>query len=436
MAEMKFAVVSNESVKLLADCGGFNDLTDDLVAMLSEDISYRLREMVTKSASYMRKSKRRCLHTHDFNHALRASDVRPIFGHNLPEHASFRLTSNGELHFVEDNEVNFLNIVGNTCVPKPLCKTGVKAQWIAVEGVNKVISSHNSSSRIFNLLVTKDHMNYFYKITEALVGACPALVRFALNDISSNVGVVPVLPYLVNFVCQGVNSLRHNVSKLIVMMNIVKSFAKNDSLFLETQPYLHILVECTKTCLLEPNTAMEKNISRDCWILRQHAAHALSQVILRWHNSQNNLKTKVHKDLIEILQDLSRPLCSHYGAILCLDALGSTDVKNVLIPQLYLLLPYLHTVINDPNPCHSHLDAVNVLGVVLSAVIKMMHSYMYELNHICKGNEYEAAFSDIQGESNHTFADSQDIKTIYQNLYNFFGDALSVQLPLVDIKPR
>ena len=42
--ERKYAVLSTESIKLIAGTVGFDGLPDDIAAALAEDVTYRLRE--------------------------------------------------------------------------------------------------------------------------------------------------------------------------------------------------------------------------------------------------------------------------------------------------------------------------------------------------------------------------------------------------------
>jgi len=43
--ERRYAIISKESVKLMADAGGHEDTCDSVAGILGEDASYRLREI-------------------------------------------------------------------------------------------------------------------------------------------------------------------------------------------------------------------------------------------------------------------------------------------------------------------------------------------------------------------------------------------------------
>ena len=44
--ERSYAVLSSETIKMFAEAAGFGDLPDDLIQVLTEDASYRLREII------------------------------------------------------------------------------------------------------------------------------------------------------------------------------------------------------------------------------------------------------------------------------------------------------------------------------------------------------------------------------------------------------
>ena len=43
--EKRYAIVTKESIRMVAEASGISDLPDDVAAVLGEDVSYRLREI-------------------------------------------------------------------------------------------------------------------------------------------------------------------------------------------------------------------------------------------------------------------------------------------------------------------------------------------------------------------------------------------------------
>lgn len=70
-----------ESIKLFASTvHSPNAIEAEVLAQLSEDTSYRLRELIASSFQYTRHSKRFKLTCDDVNRALKASDSQAIYG--------------------------------------------------------------------------------------------------------------------------------------------------------------------------------------------------------------------------------------------------------------------------------------------------------------------------------------------------------------------
>lgn len=42
--DKRYAVITRESIKIMAESVGFSELSDDAAALLCEDVSYRLKE--------------------------------------------------------------------------------------------------------------------------------------------------------------------------------------------------------------------------------------------------------------------------------------------------------------------------------------------------------------------------------------------------------
>ncbi|KAK7103487.1 TAF6-like RNA polymerase II p300/CBP-associated factor-associated factor 65 kDa subunit 6L [Littorina saxatilis] len=435
--EKAFAIITKDSVQLMAEGAGHNCVSDDVAVLLGEDVSYRLREAVMKSAAFMKNAKRRRLCPEDFNQALQNSDVPPILGHGTSVDSTiFRQTREGELHFVEDPEVNLSNAVGNSYVPKSLGKVSVKGQWMAVEGVNKFLTHGNSHSqnayRNAKREVPAELMEYYSQITKALLGSHTVLVKWALADLSTNVGVTQLLPYFVNFVANGVKAAGHDVLKLTLLLRTVEALVKNPHLFLETQPYLSLLVQSLESCLLEPLAGYANQQSVDHWMMRQFAAYLLADIVRKCNNETNHLHSSVTKRLSESLQDLTRPFCSHYGAVMALMAFGATEVKTVVVPQLEALLPHVSSFMESLQPARQHLyfDALKVYGALQLAIEKMLKTQMEEFLAVHEEND-ECRSTD--GNPPTALDSACDMVKLYQKLSDSFGGTLSVQLPVMEL---
>lgn len=447
--EKRFAILTKESIRLIAEAGGHSDLPDDVAALLGEDVSYRLREAAQNGAQYMKHAKRKKMTTDDFNKSLKVCDVQPIHGYRSPENLPFRQTKDGELFFVEDTETNFANVAFNNYVPKNPGETSIKAHWLAVEGVSKV-SSALHQNLIKPIIKREDLQMYFDNVTNAILGCDPEAMKIALQDLRTNSHIVPLLPRFVSFVANGVKTVSHDICQLTKLLHTIKALINNTSLYLEPQPYLNLMVQGTTYCLLEP-LAASINPSNDHWALRDYAARLLAQIIMSWSSPINHLLYNTVKNLKEVLCDHAKPFCCHYGAVMGLTALGYKPVEDVLIPHLPVYWPHLTTVLEDTSYANAitKADAHKVHGAMLLAVEFVMkkHIRLFEK----QVQEYEDSKTELSNskpkkQTSQTKSDSSSsalqssVARFYKEMYEYFGDSLAVRLPLlydkIDLKGK
>ncbi|NWV22279.1 TAF6L factor, partial [Origma solitaria] len=94
------------------------ELSDDVAALLAEDVCYRLREATQNSSQFLKHTRRRRLTVEDFNRALRWSNVEAVCGFGSQDSLPFRALREGDLFFPEDREVNLVELALATNIPK------------------------------------------------------------------------------------------------------------------------------------------------------------------------------------------------------------------------------------------------------------------------------------------------------------------------------
>lgn len=67
--------LSTESMKVIAESIGVGSLADDVAKELSDEVSFRLKEIIQDSIKFMHHSKRQKLCTSDVDHALRIKNI-------------------------------------------------------------------------------------------------------------------------------------------------------------------------------------------------------------------------------------------------------------------------------------------------------------------------------------------------------------------------
>ncbi|XP_022095715.1 TAF6-like RNA polymerase II p300/CBP-associated factor-associated factor 65 kDa subunit 6L isoform X2 [Acanthaster planci] len=374
MAEdKKFAMLSSGSVKVVAESAGVSSLSDEIAGMIAEDVCYRLREVTQASTQFMKHAKRKRLHSEDFNKALRWSDVEPIHGHGSNDPLTFIPIKDSELFFVEDKEINLIDLATDTKIPSAAGTTSIKASWVAIEGIQKPSGSQAGTVTHKFETLSQDLQQYYKDATKAILESDHQQAEIFLSDLRRNTKVSGLLPYFANFVSCGVKMVSHDLGQLMRLMQLVDALIHNQVLFLG--PYLMNLISTVMYCILEP-LAVSINPLNDHWALRDYAARLLSQILRSSIEIMGRFEHQLLATLKEVLSDPARPLCSHYGAVVGLCALGTRAVEEVLVSQLSTYWPILQQVLEDTSISNSQvkMDGHKVHGAILAAAEMLLKS--------------------------------------------------------------
>ncbi|MGH0163364.1 UNVERIFIED_CONTAM: hypothetical protein FKN15_044076 [Acipenser sinensis] len=368
--ERKFAEVPRDSVKMMAESVGV-ELSDDIAAMLAEDVCYRLREA-----------------------------AQAVCGYGSQDALPFRPLKEGELYFVEDREINLVELALATNIPKGCAETMVRVPT-AVQSL------------------TDDLLKYY----------------------------------------QQVKSVSHDLEQLSRLLHMVKSLVQNPFLYLGS--YIKSLVSSVMYCILEP-LAASINPLNDHWTLRDYAALLLSHIFWAHGDLVGGLYHQILLSLQKVLSDPVRPLCSHYGAVVGLHALGWKAVERVLFPHLSAYWSNLQAVLDDDSVSNAQVkaDGHKVYGAILVAVEKLLKMKAQSRSVPAEGSVAvrERSFPGLSppqesvsepgfGIASHLLQGAAGmpaeepvpvpLPVMYRELYAFFGDSLAVRFSTgPGIEPR
>ncbi|KAK5848690.1 hypothetical protein PBY51_006283 [Eleginops maclovinus] len=453
--ERRFAEVSRDSVKLMAESTGV-ELGDDVATLLAEDVCYRLREATQSSSQFMRHAKRRKLTVEDFNRALRWSNVEAICGYGAQDALPFRSAKEGELFFIEDRDINLVELALATNIPKGCAETLVRVNVSYLDGKGNLEPQGTVPSAVQTL--SEDLLKYYQQITRAILGEDPHLMKVALLDLQSNSKIAALLPYFV-YVISGVKSVSHDLEQLNRLLHMVKSLVQNPYLYLGS--YVRSLVSSVMYCILEP-LAASINPLNDHWTLRDYAALLLSHIFWTHGDLVSGLYHQILLSLQKVLSDPVRPLCSHYGAVVGLHALGWKAVERVLFPHLPAYWANLQAVLDDYSVSNAQVkaDGHKVYGAILVAVERLLKMKALSLSQPADGGSggqqgsvggamgYRVSSPGLSpppeplsdaalGIASHLQAGGAGcpweewtpvpLPAMYCELYSFFGDSLAVR---------
>uniref|UniRef100_A0A8C6RRV3 TAF6-like RNA polymerase II p300/CBP-associated factor-associated factor 65 kDa subunit 6L n=2 Tax=Nannospalax galili TaxID=1026970 RepID=A0A8C6RRV3_NANGA len=449
--ERRFVEIPRESVRLMAESTGL-ELSDEVAALLAEDVCYRLREATQNSSQFMKHTKRRKLTVEDFNRALRWSSVEAVCGYGSQEVLPLRPAREGELYFPEDREVNLVELALATNIPKGCAETAVRVHVSYLDGKGNLAPQGSVPSAVSSL--TDDLLKYYQQVTRAVLGDDPQLMKVALQDLQTNSKIAALLPYFV-YVVSGVKSVSHDLEQLHRLLQVARSLIRNPHLCLG--PYVRSLVGSVLYCVLEP-LAASINPLNDHWTLRDGAALLLSHIFWTHGDLVSGLYQQILLSLQKVLADPVRPLCSHYGAVVGLHALGWKAVERVLYPHLSTYWTNLQAVLDDYSVSNAQVkaDGHKVYGAILVAVERLlkMKAQAAEPNRWGPGGGWQRAEdlpwdslllqeSPPGGGAEPSFGSSLPLPPggvgpedpspsltladIYRELYAFFGDSLATR---------
>ncbi|KAM8940540.1 TAF6-like RNA polymerase II p300/CBP-associated factor-associated factor 65 kDa subunit 6L [Pelodytes ibericus] len=412
--DRRYVELCQDSVRLTAESVGL-EVTDEVAALLAEDVCYRLRELTQFSAQSLRHSRRRRLTVEDLNRALRWSNIEAVCGHGSPDAVTYRSIRDGDCHCAEDKDINLVELALATNIPNGTAETAVRVHVSYLDGKGNLEPQGTVPAAVS--VLTDDLLKYYQHVTRAVLGDDLQLMKVALQDLQTNPKIAALLPYFV-YVVSGVKSVSHDLEQLSRLLQLVRSLLWNPFLYLGY--YGCSLMQSVLYCVTEP-LAASINPLNDHWTLRDYGAGLLS-VIWTHKDLAGALYPQILQSLQKVLGDPVRPLCSHYGAVVGLNALGWKAVEQVLYPLLPTYWSGLQTVLDDHSMSNAQVkaDGHKVYGAILVAVERLLKMKACS----CDPDLNDARPPPDASVSSPT---SVPLLEMYRELYCFFGDSLAVR---------
>ncbi|KAE8664821.1 Transcription initiation factor TFIID subunit 6 [Hibiscus syriacus] len=382
------SIVAKETIEVIAQSIGINNLSDDAALSLAPDVEYRMREILQEAVKCMRHSRRTVLTTDDVDGALNLRNVEPVYGFTSGGPLQFkRAIGHRDLFYIDDRDVDLKEVI-EAPLPKAPLDTRVVCHWLAIEGVQPAIPENAPVGVIAaapngNTYEQKDELPvdiklpvkhvlsrelqfYFDKITElTLRKSDSALFKEALVSLATDSGLHPLVPYFTFFVADEVSRGLNDYSLLFALMRVVWSLLQNPHIHIE--PYLHQLMPSVVTCLVSKK--LGNRIADNHWELRDFTAKLVASICKRFGHVYNTLQTRLTKTLLNALLDPKRSLTQHYGAIQGLAALGPNVVRLLILPNLepYLRLLEPELLLEKQKNEMKRYEAWRVYGALLRA---------------------------------------------------------------------
>uniref|UniRef100_A0A7S2XER1 TAF6 C-terminal HEAT repeat domain-containing protein n=1 Tax=Lotharella oceanica TaxID=641309 RepID=A0A7S2XER1_9EUKA len=369
----------------------------------------------------MKHSKRDVMTTEDIDCALRLLNVESLYGYSSSDPITFEKAEEyDDLFFVKDQVLSFSSIL-NDSLPKPPPEPTFSVHWLAVEGQQPSIPQNpafehptdesdgevgedaeaeiagdakakDGDKQIVKQMVkhvlTKEQQMYYERVTDAMKGN-DAAQRVMLKSLANDPGLHQLLPYFIQFIADEVVHNLRDLRLLFSLLRMAEALLSSNHLFIE--PYLHQLLPSIMTCLVARRLC--KKFYEDHWSLRDFAAELIAKICKQFGSTYPDLQPRIAHQLIGAFNDATKPLTTHYGAIVGLTALGDRVVEKTLLRHLDNYLDLLNRVFNKQSSkeqrareLQQSVEARRCYGALLDAVgsLTRRRVYDYELGLLFK----------------------------------------------------
>eukprot|EP01133_Synstelium_polycarpum_P016865 gene16865-20050_t len=330
----------------------------------------RIREIAQESIKFMKHSRREYLTTEDINHALKLRNIEVLYGFSASEPSKFSkvLTPTQAIYFVQEKELDFQEIIA-AALPKCPREPSLSIHWLSLEGVQPLIPQNpspidleptNKRARKDTLdlptggttttptsagiegvgsttvrptvrhVLAKEIQMFFEKIVAAIKGDDIALFEAALTTLKTDSSLHQLLPYFTGFLA---STVAENMTDLELLMRLMRmARALIESPHLKTDIYLHQIMPSILSCMVGRKLCASPTDNH--WRLRDYVAELVSTICKKFGDTYPLLQGRITKTLVKCLHDTTKPLTSHYGAIVGLTALGRQSIQFLLIPHI------------------------------------------------------------------------------------------------------
>ncbi|PVZ98363.1 hypothetical protein BB558_002420 [Smittium angustum] len=429
-----------------AESLGISKLKDDVSSALSQDIEYRIIQIVEDAKKFMRHSKRNKLLVSDINNALKVRNLEPVYGYELGSKVQYSSVSTAfeDIYYEEEEEIDLSTII-NEPLPKIPPKVTYTTHWLAIEGVQPNIPQNPTSSEADDVkkqplttsapetnnvfqnqtssgtaplvkhVLSKEHQLYFECVKDSLLSSEKSIQAAAYECVSTDSGIHQLVPYFVQLVSDLIIQNGSDLNTLNISMRLARALLLNDHLYIE--PYIHQLLPSLMTCLLGKNLC--NDYTENHWSLRDTAASLIGLLCTTYGQSYHTLMQRLSRTFIRSVLDPSLPLETHYGAIKGLYTLGPEAFRVLMIPNIKAYSTIPESELLSKNP-----------GVVLAAekVLMLLAQCLQEYAKFLKEKQLAGSQNEHQ--------DLIDSGNLESKLSEAYGDKISsLLLSNTEFKP-
>ncbi|KAI0201200.1 TATA box binding protein associated factor [Astrocystis sublimbata] len=392
-----------ENVRDVAESVGIASLSDEGLRTLSQDVEYRIGQVIGEAVRFMRLGKRTSMTVKDISLALRVLDVEPLYGYDATKPLRYGEATMGQPFFyIDDEEADFERVI-NGPLPKVSRDANYTIHWLAIEGVQPTVPQNPTSTeaRTQDLLpkgpganpalaslsghnnpnfkptvkhaVSQEQILFFEKVQAALLddNPDPEVVRLrqaALEAVIAEPGTHQLMPYYVYFISDQVTHYIDDLFVLRQMMELTNALISNEHIFAD--PYANALCSPVLTCLLGRRLGAESGSDavKEQYQLREFAASLVGQIASKYSSTNRLLRPKLTRTCLKSLLNPTMPPQVWHGAVLGILAAGGPEAFKVLVvPNIKAFDTTMLQPLREKGEA-SRLDYETVVGGMLKAV--------------------------------------------------------------------
>ncbi|KAI1435914.1 DUF1546-domain-containing protein [Xylaria sp. CBS 124048] len=392
-----------DNVRDVAESVGIATLSDEALRTLSQDVEYRIGQVISEALRFTRLGKRTTMTVRDVSMALRVLDVEPLYGYDSTKTLRYGEASMGQPFFyVEDEEADFERVI-NGPLPKVPRDANYTSHWLAIEGVQPTVPQNPTSveARSQDLLpkgpganpslaalaghdnpnfrpavkhaLSQEQILFFEKVQAALLDDNPdpevhRLRQAALAAVIAEPGTHQLMPYYVNFISNQVTHYLDDLFVLRQMMELTNALISNEHIFVD--PYASPLCAPVLTCLMARRLGAESGSDavKEQYQLRALAASLIGQIAHKYSSSNKLLRPKLTRSCLKAFLSPQSPPQVWYGAISGISAAGGPEaVKLLVLPNLKDFESAMLQPLQERGEA-SQLDFEMVVGGIMKAI--------------------------------------------------------------------
>ncbi|KYR01993.1 TATA-binding protein-associated-factor [Tieghemostelium lacteum] len=281
-------------------------------------------------------------------------------------------------------------------------------------------------------ILSKEIQMYYEKITNSMKSDNKELFEASIQSLKTDSSLHQLLPYFTNFISTQVTQNLTNLELLLRLMQMTHALL--DSKFMKPELYLHQMMPSILTCLV--GRKLCNSPTENHWKLREYSAKLVALICRKFGDSYNSLQGRVTKTLVQTLHDTTKPLTTHYGAIVGLSSLGRNVIQLLLIPYIPKYYQLLEPELTNPSNQQKAMEAHKVLNILVEAVGKFF-MWISEGENILtiidikkeQHQQQQQPDKNLQNFDYNTILST--LQSNYQSLFDIFGEKL---LPFIKKK--